>query len=212
MIKIEADTAGAIRDLVNLKNCFKSSEALQTFSSGAQEFARSTANQYIDRPTPGTINSIKVYFRADQSGQATMAIYIDSDYEDALSPIIFGETVEGLYGSNNVIRPVNIPTDQFGNIPNLRSQMQNFRSNRRRYLEVPLGEEGRYNNLHAGIYERQNQGGRRRLNMLIAFEERRQYEITWPLMDLLDEYHNRFFVNIYTKEVEKCLSNNGSLS
>jgi hypothetical protein len=186
---------------------FAVSKAMQTTMQAAQRKVRKEFQQEMHEPRRSTISGVKAQWPNKgqiRSGKFTARVFMVPELANAIHAITFGDTI-GLtpQGNGVVVTPVNIRLNRFGNIP--RNRLDRMRSNKKRYLEVPLGNRNpRTRHLEPGIYQIFNNQSRdvrtrrrrrvRNLLMMVAYERQRTYRQLIDYHETIERcFESRFF-------------------
>ena len=198
------------------------SRAMQLASEKARDDARASAKRRLDRPRPATLKAIKNRWPnrgAVLSGKANASVYIADFLVDVIHINIYGG-IENRVPKSNKERRVIFPTDairlnKHGNIPGLGSKsggkLAKFRRDRKNYLEVPLRNRSKFTrHLPAGMYQIKGKGRKRKLVMLIYYQQARIMDPKWRqypkvVRKSFDKNYRKLFRKGLAREIGKQL-------
>ena len=205
---------------------FAVSKAMQTTMQAAQKKVRKEFEREMKDPRRSTISAVRAKWpnkNQIRNGKAQAKVFITPQLANAIHALVFGDTI-GLtpQGNGAVVTPVNIKLNRFGNIP--RGRLDKMRSDKRRYLEVPLRNNNpRTKHLEPGIYQifinqaraigpgRRRRNGRlararrrirvRNLVMMVAYEDRRTYKQILDYNEIVEQCFDSRFIRDLERRV-----------
>ena len=176
----------------------------------AKEKVKQSAPRFLHNPRPSTINTIRNFAPQARDVYTLPArVHVLNVLTDNLAPIIFGGTVTSL-NESVIVAPINIETNQYGNIRGMRDAgrgniLERMRLNvidTRDYFEVPLGSEGLFNGLPAGIYESLGAG---ELSMQVAYYRQRTYQAIWPFDRIVGNVYRAEFADLFFADLKAAI-------
>ena len=211
----EADIRALTKRLTSIQKLhvpFATSISLRDTTKIAKFQIQNSMPRFMHKPKRATRNAVRNFWpHKSRVFTHPAGVKVAEFLSDDLNPMIHGLTITSLEigEDQTIVSPVNIPTDQYGNIRGLRTKpsiLQKMRRNLipgKKFVEVRLGQEHKFNGVQAGIYQKIS---RNDWLLMVSYWERRAVKVQWPFHRIGTEAFRLNFPQIFERNLRKALT------